>query len=368
MDTGTESQADRKGDSAAGGRVAPTPSPRRPLKFHLLAGLNAIVTGGTTGIGRAIALAYLSHGCSVVVNHLPVASSGDDQESGPAAPSSATSTSHTTTPGLHPGAEALRSMLAEAAELRRIDPQAGELRARAGDVRDPATAKDLVDFASQPSTLRGGVPSRQTPSRRRLDVCVSNAGVCVFSDFLETPSSLAAETMETNLMGAYHVVQAAARHMARVNDPPGGSIIGISSISALVGGAGQVHYTPTKAGVTSLMQSAACALGKYGIRCNAILPGTIETQLNLEDLADSEEEVEVPSPAPNERGESTMLKVKVKKKGTKRKYMESRIPLGRIGRPEDVAGPAVFLACEELSGYMTGSQVLVDGGLFVNLQ
>lgn len=122
-------------------------------------------------------------------------------------------------------------------------------------------------------------------------------------------------------------------------EPQGGSIIAISSISALVGGAGQTHYTPTKAGVLSLMQSCACALGKYNIRCNALLPGTIRTQLNEEDLANDQ----------------------------KRTYMEGRIPLGRLGQPEDLAGPAVFLA-SDLSSYVTGSHLLVDGGLFVNLQ
>ena len=121
--------------------------------------------------------------------------------------------------------------------------------------------------------------------------------------------------------------------------PPGGSIIGISSISALVGGAQQAHYTPTKAGVLSLIQSAACALGKYNIRCNALLPGTIKTQLNEKDLEDE----------------------------GKRRYMEGRIPAGRTGMPKDMAGPAVWLG-GELSAYVTGAQVLVDGGLFVNLQ
>jgi L-rhamnose 1-dehydrogenase len=109
--------------------------------------------------------------------------------------------------------------------------------------------------------------------------------------------------------------------------PPGGSIIGISSISALVGGAQQAHYTPTKAGITSL------------IRCNALLPGTIKTQLNEKDLEDD----------------------------AKRKYMEGRIPLGRTGVPADLAGPAVFLG-SDMSSYVTGAQLLVDGGLFVNLQ
>src|ERR1700709_2180442 len=126
-------------------------------------------------------------------------------------------------------------------------------------------------------------------------------------------------TISTNLNGAFFAVQAAARQMAK-QEPSGGSIIGVSSISALVGGAGQTHYTPTKAGVLSLMQSTACALGKYNIRCNALLPGAIKTQLNEEDLNDEE----------------------------KRKYMEGRIPLGRTGLPVDMGGPAVFLACEEL--------------------
>jgi L-rhamnose 1-dehydrogenase len=141
--------------------------------------------------------------------------------------------------------------------------------------------------------------------------------------------SLLNHTVSTNLSGAFFATQAAARQMALAQSPPGGSIIGISSISALVGGGEQTHYTPTKAGVLSLMQSCAVALGKYGIRCNALLPGTIRTQLNDADLADPE----------------------------KRTYMEGRIPLGRLGQPPDLAGPAVFLACEELSNYVV-SQVL----------
>ena len=149
---------------------------------------------------------------------------------------------------------------------------------------------------------------------------------------------LLTQTVSINLNGAFFATQAAAVQMSK-QSPQGGSIIGISSISALVGGAGQTHYTPTKAGVLSLMQSSACALGKYNIRCNALLPGTIRTQLNEEDLAND----------------------------SKREKMEGRVPLGRLGKPSDLAGPAVFLA-SDLSGYVTGAQLLVDGGLFVNLQ
>ncbi|KAK9489755.1 hypothetical protein V1508DRAFT_361421, partial [Lipomyces doorenjongii] len=100
----------------------------------------------------------------------------------------------------------------------------------------------------------------------------------------------------------------------------------------------QTHYTPTKAEILSLMQSCAVALGKYGIRCNALLPGTIKSGINEDDL-----------------------------RGTKGEQMSLKVPLGRLGVPEDVAGPAVFLA-SDLARYVTGAQILVDGGLFVNLQ
>lgn len=266
----------------------------------VLSGKTAIITGGTTGIGRAIALEYIRQGAYVVVNHL----------------------------GLDKDQPHLDSLLAEADQLAQVDAGAGRLAHQAGDVRDPTTAKLLVDLAVKHSPTG------------RLDVCVSNAGICTFADFLTLEEDLFSKTVRTNLDGAFYVTQAAARQMALHQSPPGGSIIGISSISALVGGGLQTHYTPTKAGVLSLMQSTAVALGQHGIRCNALLPGTIKTQLNEEDLADE----------------------------TKKKYMEGRIPLGRTGVPKDMAGPAVFLASEELSGYVTGAQLLVDGGLFVNLQ
>ncbi|KAI2605710.1 NAD(P)-binding protein [Hypoxylon fragiforme] len=283
---------------------------------NLLQGKTAIITGGTTGIGRAIALEYLRQGCNVVVNHL----------------------------GLEKDQPHLTSLVAEAEALKTSSSSTvttpptqtiGILSHLAGDVSDPATGPSLVSHA--------------VAQFGRLDICVSNAGICQFADFLTLTGDLWSRTVRTNLDGAFYVVQAAAQQMAQQDPLPSsstqqqqhrGAIIGISSISALVGGGQQAHYTPTKAGVLSLMQSCAVALGKHGIRCNALLPGTVRTQLNDEDLADDK----------------------------KRAYMEGRIPLGRTGDPRDLAGPAVFLACEELSGYVTGAQVLVDGGLFVNLQ
>ncbi|GAB7353941.1 hypothetical protein MBLNU459_g4546t1 [Dothideomycetes sp. NU459] len=257
----------------------------------LLAGKVAAITGGVTGIGRAIALEYLKQGASVAVNHYP------DPKSG----------------------EQFKSMLEEAGE------HSAKLIAVPGDIAKAETGTELV--------------TRTVEKFGRLDIFVSNAGVCQFSEFLSLSPDLLKSTVAINLEGAFFAVQAAARQM-KEQSPQGGSIIGVSSISALVGGAGQTHYTPTKAGVLSLMQSCACALGQYKIRCNALLPGTIRTQLNDEDLADGSD---------------------------KKKYMEGRIPLGRLGFPPDLAGPAVFLA-SELSSYVSGAQILVDGGAFVNFQ
>ncbi|KIH95028.1 hypothetical protein SPBR_03518 [Sporothrix brasiliensis 5110] len=272
---------------------------------QLLVGKVAGITGGLTGIGRAIALDYIRHGAKVGINHLGGA--GDEPH--------------------------LKSFLKEAAALL----PAGEVVENrvvtfAGDISMPETGRQFVEHivaSFAPADHQG-----------RLDVFVSNAGVCQFAEFLDLSPQLFEHTLSTNLSGAFYAVQAAGRQMALHQTPAGGSIIGISSISALVGGGQQTHYTPTKAGVKSLMQSCAVALGKYGIRCNSLLPGTIRTQLNDVDLADP----------------------------VKRTYVEGRTPLGRLGLPQDMAGPAVFLACEELSSFVTGAELLVDGGLFVNLQ
>lgn len=78
---------------------------------------------------------------------------------------------------------------------------------------------------------------------------------------------------DVNLNGSFYVVQAVANQMAK-QEPKGGSIVAVSSISALMGGGEQCHYTPTKAGIKSLMESCAIALGPMGIRCNSVLPGT----------------------------------------------------------------------------------------------
>lgn len=251
----------------------------------LLDGKTVAITGGVTGIGRAIAIEMAKNGASVVVNHLP---------------------SQT---------ELAKSLREEIGENKFL--------AVAGDISKPENCEDLI--------------IKSVEKFHEIDVFVSNAGICEFKEFTEIEPEMYYKTIDINLNGAFFAIQAAAKQMKKQGK--GGSIIGISSISALVGGAYQAHYTPTKAGILSIIQSTACALGPFGIRCNALLPGTIRTALNNEDLSDDE----------------------------KKKYMEKRIPLQRLGQPEDLAGPAVFLA-SDLSKYVNGAQLLVDGGLFVNLQ
>ena len=252
----------------------------------LLDGKRVAITGGSSGIGRATAIEAARQGADVAINYL-----GHDD-----------------------GA---------ASAVREIEALGRRAVAIPGDVSDPATA---VEFVAQATAAIGGV-----------DVFVSNAGICPFHAFLDMPGEILERTLRVNLHGAYYMVQAAANQM--VAQGTGGAIVAVSSISALVGGEFQTHYTPTKAGVHSLMQSAAIALGKHGIRCNSVMPGTILTEINRDDLADAD----------------------------KRARMEQRIPLGRLGEADDLAGPIVFLA-SDMARYVTGAALLVDGGAFVNLQ
>ncbi len=245
-----------------------------------------LITGASRGIGRATAIEAARQGADVALN-------------------------------------TFRDETAAAEVVAEIEALGRRAIAVDGDVAEPESATALVAAAVQ--------------ALGRVDVFVSNAGICPFHAFLGMPVETLRRTMEVNLHGAYYMVQAAANQMVKQGE--GGAVVAISSISALVGGEMQTHYTPTKAGVHSLMQSCAVALGRHGIRCNSVLPGTIATDINKDDLADPQ----------------------------KRDYMEGRIPLGRLGRPEDIASVVAFLA-SDMAGYMSGAALLVDGGAFANFQ
>lgn len=259
----------------------------------LLEGKRAIVTGGSRGIGRGISVELARQGCDVVIGYYTSNDHGYARDT------------------------AIDEVIAEIAALGR------KAVAVEGNIADQQVAEKLVAAAV---TEFGG-----------LDVLASNAGICPFHAFLDMPAEVYRQTVAVNLDGAFFVTQAAANRMK--DQGRGGSIIATSSISALVGGGMQTHYTPTKAGVHSLMQSVAIALGPYGIRANSVMPGAIATDLNKQDWSDPE----------------------------KRAYLDKRIPLGRFGQPEDVGKVVAFLA-SDMASYVTGASLLVDGGLFVNLQ
>ncbi|KDR84950.1 hypothetical protein GALMADRAFT_233430 [Galerina marginata CBS 339.88] len=249
------------------------------------------ITGASRGIGRACALEFVKHGASGLILHY----FGD----------------HETTEEI----QTLKSQVEEKGVRTVIVP---------GDIAKLETSRKIVE---------AGVKEFG-----RIDVLVSNVGICPFSEFLTMPLETWERTRQVNLDGTFYIVQEVAVQMEK-QVPQGGSLIVISSISGLLGGAQQCHYGPTKAAITSLMQNCAVALGKYGIRANAILPGTIATDINKEDLKDT----------------------------TKRDYMVNRTLLGRLGTPEDIAGPVIFLA-SDLARYITGASIVVDGGIFVNFQ
>lgn len=171
----------------------------------------------------------------------------------------------------------------------------------------------------------------------RIDILVNDAGICPFADFLDMPESVWERVLDTNLKGYFLVSQAVARTM--VERRVRGRIIAISSISAEFGGSQQAHYCASKAGINLLVKSMAISLGPHGITCNAVLPGTVETDINREALADP----------------------KV------REYWAQRTPLGRFGQPEDITGPALFFASDD-SAWCTGAMLVADGGVSVNLQ
>lgn len=250
-----------------------------------LEGKVALVTGGSRGIGRAVCERLAAAGAQVAVNY----PSEEDNA---------------------------------AATVAAIEAAGG----RAVGFRADVSHKDEVERMFAAVLERFG----------RLDILVNNAGICPFAEFLEISEELWDRVQSVNLKGAFLCSQAAARAMLARGG--GGRIVSMSSISAIVGGSLQVHYTPTKAGIRSLMQSLAIVLGPHGITCNSVLPGTIATDINAEFFEDRD---------------------------TLRRY-ESRIPVGRLGQPADVAGAVAYLVSDE-AAYVNGAEILVDGGALVKL-
>ena len=244
---------------------------RSPLAdaFASLEGKAALVTGGSRGIGRAIALELARAGAGVTLSYR----SGKD-------------------------------------EAEQVASEAGA-RAVEADVSDPEQAKALVDGVGE------------------LDILVNNAGVTRDGLIARMSDEDWRVVIETNLSGTFHTCRAAARGMMKRRS---GSIVNVSSIVGLHGNPGQANYSASKAGIIGLTKALARELGNRGVRANVVAPGYVDTRLT-QVIADEMKEL-----------------------------MRANTPLGRFGRPEDIAGAVRFLCSEEAS-FITGEVLLVDGGL-----
>jgi NAD(P)-dependent dehydrogenase (short-subunit alcohol dehydrogenase family) len=245
-----------------------------------LDGKVAIVTGGARGIGLAIAKRYAVEGAKVVIADV-------DATAG----------------------EAVARALGETC------------RFRATDVGDAQQAQGLIADA--------------VAAFGALDILVNNAGIVHAADFLDLKEADFDRVLRVNLKGAFLVGQAAARCM--VDEVKAGRaagvIVNMSSVNAVLAIPNQVPYCVSKGGIAQLTKVMALSLAPYGIRVNAIGPGSIMTDI-LKSVATDRE--------------------------AKRRLL-ARTPLGRIGEPDEIAAIALFLASND-AAYVTGQTIYADGG------
>jgi glucose 1-dehydrogenase len=240
-----------------------------------------VVTGGDTGIGKAIVLAFAREGASVVVDYL-----GDDALA--------------------------RALVAQ------IEGFGGRAHAVDADVTQPADVETLI-----------GVGFEQYG---RLDIVVNNAGIEQKFPFVEMPLDVYLKTIAVNLTGAWLVTQAAVKRL--IAQKQGGRVINISSIHEDVAMPTNAAYCASKGALRMLARTLSVELAADNITVNNICPGAIDTSMD---------------------------------KGIKRdpKELEAlldEIPLRRMGRPDEVAQVAVYLASDE-AAYVTGASFYIDGGM-----
>ncbi|MDR2353216.1 MAG: 3-oxoacyl-[acyl-carrier-protein] reductase [Deltaproteobacteria bacterium] len=239
-----------------------------------------LITGGTRGIGRAIALALAGPGKTIIVTH----------------------TKHDS-----PEAEKTLELLVDLG---------AQPEAQVWPVEDSGESKAAIEkIVSQ----YGG-----------LDVLVNNAGITRDNLSIRMSDEDFRKVLEIDLLGVFYLCRAAGRPMLLQRS---GRIINISSVIGFTGNPGQVNYAAAKAGVIGLTRSLALEYASRGVTVNAVAPGFIETEMTAK------------------------LNPLIAKS-----YLD-RIPLGRFGKPEDVANVVAFLASPAAS-YITGQTIHVNGGLY----
>lgn len=185
---------------------------------------------------------------------------------------------------------------------------------------------------------RAAIDAAAAQTRKELGpilILVNNAGIAPFSNFLEIDEALVRKVMEINFFGPFYVTQVCVPDMIAAN---WGRIINITSSSVQSGSELQTHYTSSKGALLGFTKCLAQALGKHGITANMIPPGSIDT--------------------PMLRGAEIM-----QREGAVEAY-GAALPVRRIGKGEDIAAAAAFLASEE-AGYMTGQTISVNGGRYM---
>lgn len=245
----------------------------------MLEGKIAVVTGASRGIGRQIAVTLAKNGATVIVNYNGSAAKAEE-------------------------------VVAE------IVSAGGQAEAIQCNVSEFAKAEELVKYVVE--------------KYKKLDILVNNAGITRDNLLMKMSEEEFDAVISTNLKGAFNCIKHVSRQMLKQR---GGRIINISSVSGVLGNAGQANYCASKAGVIGLTKSVARELGSRGITVNAIAPGFIETEMT-EVLPEA------------------ILKAAV----------DSQIPLKRLGKTEDIAETAVFLASDK-AAYITGQVICVDGGM-----
>ncbi len=196
-----------------------------------------------------------------------------------------------------------------------IDAAGGKAAACCVDIRKPSAVEAMIAF-----TQRSYGP---------LNAIVNNAGMGAQKDFLDTPLEMLHTMLEINVVGTFICAQAAAREMAANG---GGAIVNFSSHSGFLGSSGRAAYAASKSGIIGMTRVMAVDLAKHNIRVNAIAPGPIDVPRSRKQHVDE-----------------------------RREAWQRAVPLARYGKPEEVAGVALFLASDDAS-YVNGQTIAVDGG------